>query len=80
MDKINESDNKRESRNNEITSAAALVGTLVYTEFYAWGSDKYGQLGLSDFDGGNYITNSTEKSQRQVMYPTPRSLSFDILI
>jgi hypothetical protein len=41
MDKINESDNKRASRNNEISSAA-LVGTLVYTEFYAWGSDKYG--------------------------------------
>ncbi len=40
---VNERDNKREvsySRNNTLNSAA-LVGTLVYTEFYAWGSDKW---------------------------------------
>ena len=46
-----------------------------YTEFFSWGSDKFGQLGLAqDVDFGQ------DEELRQTEFTVPNSLSFEIII
>ena len=46
-----------------------------YTEFFSWGSDQFGQLGLAeDVDFEN-----TDKRKHHV-FEVPNSLSFEIII
>ena len=48
---------------------------MIYTEFFSWGCDKYGQLGLAE----EYESEEHEKN-KQLSYSMPNSLSFEVII
>ena len=46
-----------------------------YTEFFSWGSDKFGQLGLAE-----EVDPDNEDQRRKLCFEVPNSLSFEIII
>ena len=52
-----------------------MEGGVTYTEFFSWGSDMFGQLGLAE----DYETEEAEKN-RKVQYNVPNSLSFQVIL
>ncbi len=60
----------------ELVQSTAEAGELPkYTEFFSWGSDTFGQLGLAQ----EYESERDEETKQQ-NYHIPNSLSFDIII
>ena len=69
----------------ETVSSLSEISQL-YTEFFSWGSDKYGQLGLAEQDeeaDSNLRSTGSLRNGgfgRKMFYSEPRHLSFDIMI